>query len=334
MAKAKEVKADTLTEVPVSKIIAQDDWNCRSGRSDASNDEASEQSELIESIREVGQETPCFVTPGPDGTFFLKTGFRRYYAIKTLAEEAKKDLPVRVIVRIMNAKEAAEMNARENIARQDLNAPDTCFAVGRARDAGRDDGSYENESKLAHSLGLKQPWVMRLMRCYDGLHPDVFNHWRKEALIKLPVATMFDLAGTPRDEQYALYTKLYKARERQSKTRAPGAQKSPVERACAKAKKLGETLGTVDAIMQEGGHSERVYDWDGICERMVYPDFLEGDDATASNRRKVWEEMSSGHARAFRDYPAVLAEEREAAKAEAAEAKAKANRKVAAVAQA
>jgi ParB/RepB/Spo0J family partition protein len=334
MAKQVEKRPTSVIEVPVEKILADDTWNCRSGRSDGSKEEECEQDELKESIREVGQEQACLVKPGPDGTYVLTTGFRRYYAIKALAEEARKSLPVKVIVQDMSAREAAEANARENIARQDLNAPDTCFAVGRARDAEKDEGSYKNDSQLARTLGLKQSWVARLLKCWDGLHPDVFKHWRSEALIKLPIATMNDLAvNTPKDEQMALYTKLYKTRERATKARAPSTQRTATEKAESKAKKLGETIGILEAMGQVQRPGDG-YDFAEICERLIFPDLFEGnnEENIPSNRKKVVEELSNAHARAFRDYETVLAKQHEESKAERQREKDKANRKVVAVA--
>jgi len=317
-------KSDVQIQIVSSdKIEATDEWN---GRSDYRTDaEDKGWNAFVENIAEVGQEQPCIVRPHDKvkGHYILVAGFRRFHAIQELEASTQKKIGVKVIVHNLSEAEAAVLNARENITRQDLTAPDLCFSVGRARDAAKDGGTFANISKFAVQLGLKQPWVHRLVTIWDKLDRDTFDHWRKVALVKLPVMTMADIAeNTEKEKQFEVYQKTLKLKERASKVKEPS-KKTAEEKAIVKAIKIAELLGLLEAeslLVRPASN----WQWDDVCEVANVFDALSEDELKESKAR-IAEAAKGAHSRAFSDSEAVRARMLETEKAE----KAKTSRKAA-----
>jgi ParB/RepB/Spo0J family partition protein len=313
-----QAKTENMIVIPTDKILADDDWNSRSGnyREGDTREDASEWKEFRENISEVGQEQPVIVTRGEKDTYRLVAGFRRFHAIQETEAMTKTKIGVKAIVQELDDAEAALLNARENIARQDLMAPDLCFAVGRARDSAKKNGKFDNLSRFSVTLGLKQPWVFRLVTIWDKLEKDVFEHWRKVALVKLPVLTMQDIAETvEKDKQFEVYEKTLKEKIRAQRLKEPS-KKTSVDRAINKARKLGTMLGLLEAeahVTRPAGG----YDWTAICKRHAF-DVLVEDEDTPKNREQISDAARSAWSDAFANFATVLEREREAEKLERA----------------
>jgi ParB/RepB/Spo0J family partition protein len=180
--------------VPVTSILADFEWNARSGAWEANDDYTL----LKGAIEETGHvRVPLEVRPttpeekestGKD--YFLVAGFRRYRAASELGLAS---VPVKV--EEMTAAACRLRNLAENCARAPLNTPDLTFAIAAM-------GKGVTESEIARKCGLSQPYVGKLQKIADGLHPRVFAAWRK-ATFKISVPEITAISECPRDEQEA-----------------------------------------------------------------------------------------------------------------------------------
>jgi ParB family chromosome partitioning protein len=97
-------------QIPVASIVADDEFNCRGPIAPGSV------TELVDSIAELGLESPIHVRPIEGDRYLIISGHRRFAAVSQLGWEK---IPCRV--RNVSQKEALVLNLVENLERKDLN---------------------------------------------------------------------------------------------------------------------------------------------------------------------------------------------------------------------
>jgi ParB/RepB/Spo0J family partition protein len=155
----------TTTEqlIPTDKIDAPE-WNSRT-----SIDEDRLKS-LADSLKRDGQRQAIEVEtiPGTD-RFLLVFGSRR------LAATRLAQLPdIRANVKPPTSSAARMLaNAIENLQREDL----TTFELARTCSALRQ--QKLSLSQCAAATGMSESYVSNLVKCYEGLHPDILAEWQE-----------------------------------------------------------------------------------------------------------------------------------------------------------
>ncbi len=128
--------------LPLTDIVADYEWNARSGdyrTSDCDADEGRGTVGLADSMQERGQDVPVSVRPHPSsrGRFLLVCGFRRHAAAEMLAARGAeiKGLPrahLLCLVRALSDADARMLNIAENSNRDNLKPADFAYAIADA----------------------------------------------------------------------------------------------------------------------------------------------------------------------------------------------------------
>lgn len=204
-------KLESISEIPLKDIIANFEWNARSGdfRADAGGEDDEQTFEgLVNSIKSRGQDTA--VTVRPKGKKFeLTAGFRRYAAISRIAEETKNpNATIKAIVKNQNDIEARSENIRENTARDDLKGPDLAWSVHQLYTLQTAASSTPpTDSALAEEIGMSQPYISKLLRIMKGVTTKVTDQWRNSK-VAVSVNDMVTLIGKPKNEQEEEFKRL------------------------------------------------------------------------------------------------------------------------------
>lgn len=265
---------ETIELIPLQLVEFDHSWNSRTG--EFRKDE--EFQELIDSLRDNGQDIPILVRPHPDKTKAKSTpysavyGFRRGEALLAIARaqnESFKDKDARAIAKALGAQmvtvkatvkemtevQAREANIRENVIRKDLKAADCCFAVKNLSDLGR------STAEIKLSLGKAQTYVDKCKRVM-GLPKDVLKDWRERALNPLSVDEMDQLSRLEgAEKQREAYDKLTSNK----KPRSGKGKKSKVQALTRLAEQMATKLGSLaraELIEVDG-------DWDAIVDHLV-----------------------------------------------------------------
>lgn len=204
---------EIISQVEVLQIFCDPKWNSRSG--DWKKDE--QYALLLQSIKSEGIKTPLDLRPTPekystqtDKPFMLVSGFRRFCGAEDL-----RLLKIPCIVSDMTEAAARLRNIQENV-RDDLRTQDQCWALGQL------DGKA-TQQEIATSCGLAQSYVCKLLKIYKGLNSHIFEVWRTQTAIKIPIAEIISLAGLPKDKQDDQFLKLVQACSVEKGKRGKGA---------------------------------------------------------------------------------------------------------------
>lgn len=130
-------------DIPLSEIVVDDDFNCRSWFTGESTES------LMASIEERGLDYP--VTCNQDK--HLVTGFRRYKAYKLLGLTS-----IPSFIRNLTAHEAALLNVRENLERENLNILEEARALGHLYPDRRTD-KHPGMLAMSKEIGRNVSWV-------------------------------------------------------------------------------------------------------------------------------------------------------------------------------
>lgn len=238
-----------VVKIPLRDIHVDYEWNSRSGdwTQDEGDDESSNFNSLMMSIEQNGQDTPVTVKPHGKNKYFLVEGFRRFTAISKIAEKTgEKGATIDAVIKNLTESQAAELNVRENSAREDLKGPDLAWGlyriyVTRTKENG---GQAPTDSALALSMGKTQQYVSRLMRIMKQTNPEVTKAWR-DSTIQLSITEMEEIAKL---NDHALQLKAYKEK---IGTKDPEGKKATgrgewVNAAKRKAAEIGHLLGTLE----------------------------------------------------------------------------------------
>lgn len=241
---------EVVKRIPLADIVADFQWNARSvGFENTSGLEPIEHgqdwADFVASIETEGQQDPCDVRPLKNGKFGLVAGFRRFLAVKTVAETRKDKAPTLLcVVRAMTDAQARMRNAVENLGRDDLSVPDAAWAAKLAKDAAKAEGAYKDDKSLAAQLGKSQGVIQKYLQCAEHLKPSVMQAWR-QSKSPLTLLECIAVAKLPHDEQEAKFRELEQARIAPA---GAGKQATPAKKAADGAVKFGRMLGKLARV--------------------------------------------------------------------------------------
>lgn len=243
-----------ILTIPLSDIYVDPTWNVRSGVGEGGEGGEDENSDigLVESIKARGQDEPVLVRPTPKEAkvkqpYTLVYGFRRFWAISSIAEETGSKTPtIKAKVKSMTEGEARAANVRENTARDTLSAADICFGIGEIRKV----NPNVVQTAVAQDLGLSQGYVGRHFAILDGLKPSLLQKWRLNRGIKITVKAIEAIAKLEKSAQDEAFAALVKAA-------TPAGEMTDGEKANKfreAAKKRAATMGKLFGQLAREGH--------------------------------------------------------------------------------
>jgi ParB/RepB/Spo0J family partition protein len=292
---------DLIVDIPLSLIEVDYSWNSRSGEwdQDSGDEECSQLTDLIESISQDGQKTPCRVTIQLEGAkpYKLRSGFRRYRASEELGKAHPNQVPtLRCIVTREDEVEGRIENLRENAARDNVKPADLAWGIKDLQKRAKDAGTPLSGNAISKKLGLNQSYTAKLIRIGEKTKANVFARWRSTP-VRISVNDMAAISELPKDQQEAAFADLLGV-----DVSGEGGEEVTVERDWTlAAKKAGCKLATVLARLE--------FDELINCDGLDFDTHLEylvklPKKSTANQRRSV---------------AAALRKQYEAAKGEAAE---------------
>jgi ParB/RepB/Spo0J family partition protein len=296
-------KEERYEVLPLSKIKADYAWNARQGLIDkdgkpvlSSGDETKNNlQDLMNSIELEGQDDPVVVRPiGKGENFSLVAGFRRFLAIKMIAEkQGKKDATIKAFVRHMSDLEARAANIRENTARDDLRGPDLAWSVSALEKAYVDKGMKASSVVIANSIGKNQSYVAKLMRIMTNCDPKVTTLWR-EAPFQVSISDMEKIAAYEKDRQLEALQEILKNKSGTGGQGAGGGRGQWLEAAIKKAESVGTLIGrlTKAELIDSDGLDFGVADHVKACVSLKA-------EATDAQVRKVGKALDKGFTEAM-----------------------------------
>jgi ParB/RepB/Spo0J family partition protein len=251
--KKSESEMSNITEASVvvspDSILIDYSWNARSGEwwtDESYCGDKDGNGGLKNSIKSDGQViSPLEVRPTTDDEkaatgkeLFLIAGFRR---LRAALELGFKSVPV--IIKEYSPAAARLRNIQENSVRENLNVPDTAWAL-------KDLGDSATQKEIGDKCNFHQTHVSRLLKLVKGLADDVFTAWRR-CPVNVSIAEMLSIAELPKPEQMGKFAALVAAAAK-GKGKGKGAW---LESACKKSASLGMHVGM---LVRKGliGHVE------------------------------------------------------------------------------
>lgn len=247
--------------LPLSEIEAKNNWNVRSGawqEAEGGDDEyANDFAALVLSLETEGQDTPVVVRPssGSKHKYLLVGGFRRYAALKKLADESRtpKNMPgwtharpvIRAEVRTYNDDQARAYNLRENTCREGIKPADLAWGVHELKRI-----TGQNGVQIASDIGKDQKYVTTLLGICE-LVPDLAKKWRQSSN-PISVMKMDRVARTAKikgpQEAALLYDSLVDNKQASDGRGTTPRGLSWLVRAQAEANKAGYVVGSLVRI--------------------------------------------------------------------------------------
>lgn len=137
----------TVTDIPMSDILFDEEWNCRYG-----NIMPIQVRSLMESIEKVGLLQPVVIAPWhKDGIpYKLVMGYRRYKAHQLLGKQTIKAI---IDGEDWDEERARILNMTENLLRQNLNILEEALTLQKLKEQGL--GQFE----IAEEIGQSRGWV-------------------------------------------------------------------------------------------------------------------------------------------------------------------------------
>jgi len=197
--------------IPLTDIEIDHGWNSRQGNwqnEDGGPDESTGVKGLAESILQSGQDTPIDVRPNPNtkGTKFkLVTGHRRYEAIKLLADRKDVQPTIRATIHDgLTDAGARSLNLRENLARDNIEPVDACFAIAELM---RQTPKPKAE-EIAKIVGKSTVYAYQMINIGEKVSKAILTRWRTDLRNVLTVSEMVELSKLEKGEQEAALAKL------------------------------------------------------------------------------------------------------------------------------
>lgn len=277
--------------IPHAKVKADFAWNARQGLLDkdgkpilSSGDESKNNlQDLMNSIELEGQDDPVVVRPiGRGDSYMLIAGFRRWLAIKLIAEkQGNKNATIKAFIRPMTDLEARAANIRENTARDDLRGPDLAWSVSELEKAYTAKGMKASSVVIANSIGKNQSYVAMLMRIMTNCDPKVTKLWR-EAPFQVSVREMEKIATYEKDRQLEALQEILSNKSGTGGQGAGGGRGAWLEAALKKAENVGALIGrlTKAELIDSDGLDFNVADHVKVCVKLK-------EEATDAQIRKV-----------------------------------------------
>lgn len=252
------VKEEKIILVPLKNIVADIAWNSRSGdisadpEVDGSDAKAEHKTnsfkELVASIRDSGginKDAVKVRMKGDTGKMGLVSGFRRYFAIKEIAEkDGNKEPMIRCLVEELDELQARQENVRENVARQSLKGADLAWSLYEIEKQLKLKKIEPTDLMITNSVGMNQSYGNKLLNIARKVPPAVFEDWRKSDL-PLTVPEMVGVSKLGPDT--ALMKKAYEeAKAKKAPKSGRDKTKMYVDSMKKRAAKLGYLLGSLE----------------------------------------------------------------------------------------
>jgi ParB/RepB/Spo0J family partition protein len=242
---------NTIVEIPLSQIVAIENWNSRSGRWEVNDgdDEGQQFDDLVASIRTKGQEEPCDVRCHPTlkEHYLLTAGFRRYKALCRIADDGQSAVTIRCIVQAADDVQARIRNLSENTTRQNISTPDLAWGIHELHKVAIANGRPLTNGKIAALIGKSESYVGHLLTIMTKCKPAITKKWRSMPK-SLSVLTMHAVALMPKADQDAAFAALLVPIEQREKPDTQSSrQHSWVDNAKAKAYTVGVLIGQLEA---------------------------------------------------------------------------------------
>jgi ParB/RepB/Spo0J family partition protein len=205
--KLKDPNIGKTLELPLKKVKADYDWNCRKLAGEKETDlkgetEKNDFDSLMRSIDVDGQSTPVMVRPkGAKGDYELVAGFRRYRALQLLAEKnGDKDPKILASVRDLNDYQARAENVRENAGRKNVEPTELLTGLIDLREQARAAKLPDSIQALADSVGIGRPYASRLFKIAENLKAELLKKWM-ESPTAIGVNRVENVAKVDKDRQ-------------------------------------------------------------------------------------------------------------------------------------
>ena len=282
MAAAQEspaIRTLPVLTIPLSDIEVDHTWNSRQGNwqnEDGGPDESTGVKGLADSILKSGQDTPIDVRPNPNSKgpkFKIVTGHRRYEAIKLLAERKDVSPTIRATVHAgLTDVEARTLNLRENVARDNIESVDCCFAIGELMKQ----TPKPKADEIARLISKSVPWAYRMINIAEKVDRKILNRWRTDLRNILTVDLMEELSKLDKDKQEAALNKILEESDSKPKQ---GDWKAGAEK---RASIIGKMLGY---LTRDYGVDFGEVDWIAALEDGIL--FKIKSTATKANKKKI-----------------------------------------------
>lgn len=303
-----------VEHLSVKEILADDEWNARSGKYDDVDDKLNDGetgqgfSAFVNDIKLNGVESPIEVRHNTDKStsrkqpYVLTAGFRR---LKAAIHAGYVVIPC--VIKDMSEAQARLRNIRENTDRENLKGADLAWGVAELF---RVDPT-KTETEVAMSLGLSQSYVGKLRHIMQDLPAKMTTAWRN-GQVEIPVSRMHRLTAVTPEKLEEEFKKVVAGN-----TPAESAAATPNETAAGTLApwllKMGDAawkLGYEVGVMQQlGAISEPTTDqevWTNVVLATIsYP---KSKTLSAGDLKKVGKRLKAGIAEGLK---ASLAEEEE-----------------------
>lgn len=243
---------DKIELIPLSSIVADFAWNGRyigggetpGWTQDSGDENGNDFSELKGSIAAVGQDTPVIVRPKGQ-KFALVSGFRRFLAIKEIAEEKKEKEPtIKAIVRQYDELEARLANVRENTERDDYRPADLTWAVGQTMLQYQKKNIKVTQQMLAGQVGKAQSYIAKMIGICENLDPRILDDWRTLGR-DISIQKVYDLSLKLKKDQLGLWAEMKKAAADRAAGSGGGDTGSKAAKKLESLKEQASKLGTL-----------------------------------------------------------------------------------------
>ncbi len=311
---AQKVKDEQFILVPLKDIDLSFE-NSRSGniqKGDSPDGKTGQKfSELVEGIEEKGQLQPGVARP-KGKKFQLVAGFRRYLAIKQIAQKNGDKNPVmKLIIKEVDDINALEENLGEN-AREGLTGPDLGYSLWRLSEMYRLRGNTVSDRKLASIAARNHTYVSDLMSIFRKA-PKVAKTWH-DAPVQLSVANMLRIAKLDdKGEQMAEYKRLLAEYEADQADGPTNRGTSWTKTAIKQGERTGAILGK---LARRGCITLAKFDW---AEELENLGVRVKKDAKPAQRKRIGEKTEAAYQSALTEVEETAEEGSEEAQEEAAE---------------
>ena len=240
-------KEEKVLQLSLKDVVADLNWNSRSGdMTGDTSEETNSFKELVASIKDSGgiNRDAVKVRPkGNTGKYSLVAGFRRYAAIKAIAEEqGNKEPLIRALVEELDELGARQENVRENVARASLKGADLAWSLLEIKQQFLAKKVEPTDIMITNSVGMNQSYGNKLLNIGSKVKPAIFKQWR-ESKLPLTVPEMLSVSKVDPARQQEEYDSLMKKKGPKS---GKDKTKIYIDSMKKKAAKLAYLLGSLE----------------------------------------------------------------------------------------
>lgn len=220
-----------VIEVPLSEIVADEKFNARKsydGEDTQTKDSRQTIAQLAETLKRDGLQQPLLARKmEKGGKYSLVFGFRRFYALKELAEKKQGAHGLRPgYARLQlwegNDRDAMLVNLTENTSRNDLLAWEIADRAKFLKDEFKMTGS-----EIGQRISKSKSYVDHLIGIVENVHPTILEAWRKGKDGRATTMKLIELKKLEHKEQLAKWNE--EAATEEEKGEAEGEKDGPAK---------------------------------------------------------------------------------------------------------